>query len=76
MVVFLGVCMPKGGCGPRCSCRDRGNHAFFCEESLRKIDEKDVELFWNGSGHKFYCFKRFITLEQVNTSVETSMVRL
>ena len=25
---------------------------FFCEESLRKINEKDVELFRNGSVHE------------------------
>ena len=25
---------------------------FFCEESLRKINEKDVELFRNGSAHE------------------------
>ena len=44
-----------------------------CEESLGKIDAKDVEFFRNGSVHKFYLSKALITLEQVNTSVKTSM---
>ena len=37
---------------------------------------KDVELFWNRSGHEFYCLKVFITLEKVNISVRILMVRL
>ena len=52
------------------------HHAIFCEESLRKIDAKDVELFQNGSVYEFCCLKALITLEQMNTSVKTSMVRL
>ena len=51
-------------------------HALFCEESLGKIDAKDVELFRNGSVHEFCRLKALITLEQVNTSVKTSKVRL
>ena len=46
-------------------------HALFCEESLGKIDVKDVELFWNELVHEFYCLKALICLEQVNTSVKT-----
>ena len=52
------------------------HHAIFCEESLRKIDAKDVELFQNGSVYEFCCLKALITLEQMNTSVKTLMVRL
>ena len=33
-------------------------------------------LFQNGSVHKFYHLKALITLEQVNSSVKTLMVRL
>ena len=44
-----------------------------CEESLGKIDAKDVEFLRNGSVHEFYRSKALITLEQLNTSVETSM---
>ena len=51
-------------------------NALFCEESLEKIDAKDVELFRNGSIQEFFRFKAFITLEQVNTSVKTSMALL
>ena len=50
--------------------------ALFCEESLEKIDAKDVELFRNGSVQEFFRFKAFITLKQVNTSVKTSMAWL
>ena len=38
---------------------------LFCEESSQKIDAKDVERL-----------KAMITLEQANTSVKTSMVRV
>ena len=51
-------------------------HASFGEESLEDIDAKYVELLRNGSGHEFYRMKALITLEQVNISVKTSMVRL
>ena len=51
-------------------------NALFCEESLEKIDAKDVELFRNGSVQEFFRFKAFITLKQVNTSVKTSMAWL
>ena len=51
-------------------------HASFGEESLEEIDAKYVELFRNGSGHEFYRMKALITLEQVNISVKTSLVRL
>ena len=40
-----------------------------CEESLRKINKCNLELFWNGSVHECYRLKELITLEQVNTSV-------
>ena len=42
---------------------------MFWEESLRKINKCDLELFRNGSVHEFYRLKELITLEQVNTSV-------
>ena len=51
-------------------------HGLFCEESLGKIEAKDVELFLNGSVQEFFRLKALITLEQVNTSVKTSMARL
>ena len=51
-------------------------HALFCEESLGKIEAKDVELFLNWSVEEFFRLKALITLEQVNTSVKTSMARL
>ena len=38
---------------------------LFCEESLEKIDAKDVQRL-----------KAMITLKQANTSVKTSMVTL
>ena len=37
---------------------------------------KEVELFRNVSVHEFYRLKALITLEQMNTSVKTSMVTL
>ena len=58
------------------NCNVPQQHALFCEESLGKIDVKVVKLFQNGSVHKFYCLKALITLEQVNTSLKTLMVRL
>ena len=36
---------------------------MFCEESLGKVNAKDLELFRNRLVHKFYCLK-VITLEQ------------
>ena len=45
-------------------------HALFFKQSLG-----DVELSGNGSVHEFCCLKALITLEQVNASVKTSMVR-
>ena len=42
---------------------------MFCEESLGKINVKDVELFRNGSVHEFCRLKALITLEEVNTSM-------
>ena len=41
----------------------------FCEESLRKINTKDVGLFLNRSVHEFYRLKALIGLEQIYTSV-------
>ena len=50
---------------------------YFVKKSyIRRIDAKDIELFLNGSVHKFYCLKALITLEQVITSMKTLMVRL
>ena len=42
---------------------------MFCEESLGKINAKDVEIFRNGAVNEFYRLNALITLEQVNTSV-------
>ena len=42
---------------------------MFSEGSLGKINDKDLELFWNRLVRKFYRLKVLITLEQVNTSV-------
>ena len=52
----------KWGWVPR---RDE-NHAW---KSLGKITAKDVELFRNGSVHKFYRLKALIPLEPVSASV-------
>ena len=38
---------------------------MFCEESLGKVNAKDLELFRNRLVHEFYCLKVVITLEQV-----------
>ena len=38
---------------------------MFCEESLGKVNAKDLELFRNRLVHEFYCLKVLITLEQV-----------
>ena len=39
---------------------------MFCEESLGKVNAKDLELFRNRlMVHEFYCLKVLITLEQV-----------
>ena len=56
------------------NCDRSEHHALFLKKG--KIDTKDVKLFWNRWVHKFYRLKALITLEQVNTSVITSMVRL
>ena len=42
---------------------------MFCEESLRKINAKDLELSRNGSVHQFCRLKVLIALEQLNASV-------
>ena len=63
-----------------------GSLCVFCEESLGKINTKDVGLFLNGSVHEFYRLKALISLEQIYTLVvekkkirilisKTSMVR-
>ena len=49
-------------------------HALFCEETLGKIDAKDIELFRNGLSHEFYRLKVLMTLEKLNTSVESFFV--
>ena len=38
---------------------------MFCEESLGKVNAKDLELFRNSLVHEFYCLKVLITLERV-----------
>ena len=38
---------------------------MFCEESLGKVNAKDLELFQNRLVHEFYCLKVLITLEPV-----------
>ena len=36
---------------------------MFCEESLGKVNARDLELFWNSLVHEFYiCLKVLITL--------------
>ena len=57
---------------------------MFREESLGKINAKNVKLFRNRSVHEFYRLKVLITLKQANTLVveinknlyKTSTVRL
>ena len=41
---------------------------MFCEESLGKVNAKELELFQNRLVHEFYCLKVSIISEQVNTS--------
>ena len=41
---------------------------MFCEESLGKVNAKDLELFRNRLVHDFYHLKVLITSEQVSTS--------
>ena len=41
---------------------------MFCEESLGKVNAKDLELFRNRLVHEFCHLKVLITSEQVNTS--------
>ena len=36
---------------------------MFCDESLGKVNAKDLELFWNRLVHELYCLKVLITLE-------------
>ena len=43
------------------------NPFIFCEECLRKITAKDVEIFRNGAVDEFYRLKALITLERVST---------
>ena len=38
---------------------------MLCEESLGKVNAKDLEFFWNRLVHEFYCLEVVITLEQV-----------
>lgn len=47
--------------------------SLFCEDILGTINVKVVKLFQNSSVHQL---KALITLERVNTSVKTPMVRL
>ena len=46
-----------------------GSPCVFCEESLGKINTKDVGLFLNGSVREFYRLKALISLEQIYTLV-------
>lgn len=55
------------------NCNVPQRHALFCENILGKINVKVVKLFQNGSVHQL---KALITLERVNTSVKTPLVRL
>ena len=50
------------------------NSVMHYEESLGKIDAKDLEPFWKGPVHEFNLLKALMTLEQVNSSMKTSMV--
>ena len=47
------------------NCRMTQEPRMFCEESLGKVNAKDLELFRNRLVHEFYCLKVLITLEQV-----------
>ena len=44
---------------------------MFCEGSLRKVNDKDLELFQNKLVHKFYWQER---VDYFGTSVNTSVV--
>ena len=62
--VFFHVCMLKGAHGPKHSWQRPWRlgirivawqvPCMFWEDSLEEINSKDIELFWNGSTHKFY----------------------
>ena len=78
-VLFLVFSPQKGRHGPcRVEHRNYGNWGYkdqncgttqeprmLCEESLGKVNAKDLELFRNRLVHEFYYLKVLITLEQV-----------
>ena len=47
------------------NCSKTQEPRMFCEESLGKVNAKDLELFRNSLVHEFYCLKVVITLKQV-----------
>ena len=47
------------------NCSKTQEPRMFCEESLGKVNAKDLELFRNSLVHEFYCLKVLITLERV-----------
>ena len=44
---------------------------MFCERSLGKVNDKDLELFQNKLVHKFYWLER---VDYFGTTVNTSVV--
>ena len=55
------------------NCNVPQRHALFWEDIFGTINVKVIKLFQNGSVHQL---KALITLERVNTSVKTPMLRL
>ena len=47
------------------NCSKTQEPRMFCEESLGKVNAKDLELFRNSLVHEFYCLKVLITLQRV-----------
>ena len=82
------MCAPKGESGSQAllagivetgdkNCYVSQHHALFCEEILGKIDAELSSFSEQGSARILSDrLKALITLEQVNTSVKTSMARL
>ena len=48
---------------------ETGNKDHCVNEAMHVLERLNLELFRNGSVHKFYRLEALITLEQVNTSV-------
>ena len=48
--------------GDKKNCGMTQEPRMFCEESLGKVNAKDLELFWNRFVDKFYCLKVLMLL--------------